>query len=54
MMLLRPRENDYQDHHPGAGDVLLLVELSESSLVYDRGTKLAALRQVRRAGSLDC
>ena len=41
LMLLRPRENDYQDRHPGATDVLLLVELSESSLAYDRGTKLA-------------
>ena len=41
MMLLRPREDDYQERHPGAADVLLLVELSESSLAYDRGTKLA-------------
>jgi Uma2 family endonuclease len=41
LMLLRPREDDYQDRHPGVGDVLLLVELSESSLAYDRGTKLA-------------
>jgi Uma2 family endonuclease len=41
VMLLKPREDDYQDRHPGAGDVLLLVELSESSLAYDRGMKLA-------------
>jgi Uma2 family endonuclease len=41
VMLLRPREDDYQERHPGAADVLLLVELSESSLAYDRGTKLA-------------
>lgn len=41
LMLLRPRKDDYQDSHPGGGDVLLLVELSESSLAYDRGTKLA-------------
>ena len=41
VMLLRPRQDDYQDRHPGAADVLLLVELSESSLAYDRGTKLA-------------
>jgi len=40
-MLLRPRGDDYQDRHPVAADVLLLVELSESSLAYDRGTKLA-------------
>jgi Uma2 family endonuclease len=41
VMLLKPRQDDYQDRHPGAADVLLLVELSESSLAYDRGTKLA-------------
>lgn len=40
VMLLRPRADDYQGRHPDAGDVLLLVELSESSLNYDRGTKL--------------
>ena len=41
VMLLKPRTDDYQGRHPGAADVLLLVELSESSLAYDRGTKLA-------------
>jgi Uma2 family endonuclease len=41
VMLLKPREDDYQGRHPGAADVLLLVELSESSLAYDRGMKLA-------------
>ena len=40
LMLLKPREDDYQGRHPGAADVLLLVEISESSLVHDRGTKL--------------
>lgn len=40
LMLLRPRNDDYQDRHPDAADVLLLVELSDSSLSYDRGTKL--------------
>jgi Uma2 family endonuclease len=41
VMLLKPREDYYQDRHPGAAAVLLLVELSESSLAYDRGMKLA-------------
>jgi Uma2 family endonuclease len=41
VVLLKPREDYYQDRHPGAADVLLLVELSESSLAYDRGIKLA-------------
>ena len=40
-MLLKPRQDDYQDRHPGAADVLLLVEVAESSLAYDRGMKLA-------------
>ena len=40
VMLLKPRADDYQDRHPGAADVLLLVEVSETSLTYDRGTKL--------------
>jgi Uma2 family endonuclease len=40
LMLLKPRSDDYQARHPGAADVLLLVEVSETSLVYDRGTKL--------------
>jgi Uma2 family endonuclease len=40
-MPLRPRADDYRASHPGAADVLLLVEVAESSLSYDRGTKLA-------------
>ncbi len=40
-MLLRPRADDYHGGHPNAADVLLLVEVSESSLAYDSGTKLA-------------
>jgi Uma2 family endonuclease len=41
VMLLTTRADDYQARHPNAADVLLLVEVSESSLVYDRGPKLA-------------
>lgn len=33
---------DYTDHHPGAADTILIVEISDSSLKYDRGDKLAA------------
>jgi len=39
-MLLRSRADDYHASHPNAADVLLLVEVSESSLAYDRGAKL--------------
>jgi Uma2 family endonuclease len=41
LMLLRLREDRYSDNHPTAADVLLLVEVSDSSLAYDRGAKLA-------------
>ncbi len=41
VMLLRPRADHYKARHPAAADVLLLVEVSDSSLAYDRDTKLA-------------
>jgi Uma2 family endonuclease len=41
VMLLKPREDDYQARHPSAADVLLLIEVSETSLAHDRGTKLS-------------
>jgi Uma2 family endonuclease len=40
VMLLRPRTDGYRASHPEAGDVLLLIEVSGSSLAYDRGVKL--------------
>ena len=53
VMFLRPRADDYRTSHPSAADVLLLVEVSETSLAYDRGIKPCALREVRRSGGLD-
>ena len=41
LMLLRPRADDYRDSHPTPADVLLLVEVADSTLAYDRGPKLA-------------
>ena len=41
LMLLRPRRDRYRNSHPTAADVLLLVEVADSSLAYDRGPKLA-------------
>jgi Uma2 family endonuclease len=41
VMLLRPRADDYRASHPSAADVFLLVEVSETSLAYDRSIKLA-------------
>jgi hypothetical protein len=40
LMILRPRAGGYRASHPNAADVLLLVEVSETSLAYDRGAKL--------------
>ncbi len=39
--LVRSRNDLYADSHPGPNDVLLLVEVSDTTLVYDRGVKLA-------------
>ena len=39
VILLRPRPDNYFDSHPGPDDVLLVVEVSDSSLNYDRGVK---------------
>ena len=40
LMLLRPRADDYTASHPTAADVLLLIEVADSSLAFDRGPKL--------------
>ncbi len=40
LVLLRPRADDYRAGHPSAADVLLLVEVSDTSLAYDRGVKV--------------
>lgn len=39
-MLLKPRADDYITSHPGPEDVLLLVEVSDSTLDFDQGRKL--------------
>jgi Uma2 family endonuclease len=40
VMLLRPRDDYYERGNPGPADVLLVIEVSDSSLRYDRETKL--------------
>jgi Uma2 family endonuclease len=40
LMLLQPRPDFYQASHPHAADVLLVIEVAESSLAYDRDVKL--------------
>ncbi|AEF99657.1 Uma2 family endonuclease [Methylomonas methanica] len=39
-LLLRPEPNFYTTRHPSAADVLLLVEVSDSTLRFDRTQKL--------------
>jgi Uma2 family endonuclease len=39
LMLLRPRPDFYASYHPGPDDVLLVIEIAESSLRYDRDVK---------------
>jgi Uma2 family endonuclease len=39
--IARPRSDRYGTHHPTAADVLLLVEVSDSTLRYDREIKSA-------------
>lgn len=37
--VLKPREDFYAESHPQAADVLLLIEVADSSLAYDRDEK---------------
>jgi Uma2 family endonuclease len=38
--LLRPKDDGYANSHPGPADVLLLIEVADTTLDYDRDTKL--------------
>jgi Uma2 family endonuclease len=40
LMLLRPRADRYRSAHPRPADVLLLIEVAETTLAFDRETKL--------------
>lgn len=40
ILLLHPRDDFYESRHPTAQEVYLLVEISDSSLGYDRAVKL--------------
>jgi Uma2 family endonuclease len=39
LALLRPRHDAYIDSHPTAADVLLIVEVSDTTLAFDMGAK---------------
>ena len=55
LALLRPRDDDYARGKPGPPDLLLVVEVADTSLGYDRQTKLPryAAAGVREAWLLD-
>ena len=38
--ILRPRADFYMTAHPGAADALLVIEVADTSLAYDLGTKV--------------
>jgi Uma2 family endonuclease len=40
LMLLRPRRDFYSESHPAPADVLLLIEVMDTSADYDRNVKL--------------
>jgi Uma2 family endonuclease len=39
-MLLKPNDDFYSSRHPNASDVLLLIEVADSSLTFDQNQKL--------------
>jgi Uma2 family endonuclease len=39
LVLLRPRADFYSSAHPGAADILLIAEIAETSIDYDRDVK---------------
>ena len=41
LVLLRPRADFYSSAHPGPADILLIVEIAQSSIDYDRDVKAA-------------
>lgn len=47
LTLLRPREDFYASAHPGPEDVLLVVEVAETSAEYDRQIKVPLYAKAR-------
>ncbi len=40
LAVLRWRDDFYEDAHPGPGDVLLIIEVSDTTVRFDRGVKV--------------
>ncbi len=47
VVLLRPRPDNYRNHHPEPADIFLVVEVMDTSAPYDRGRKLPAYANSR-------
>lgn len=47
LALLRPRADFYETAHPGPSDILLVVEVAESSIRYDRTVKARLYARMR-------
>src|SRR5689334_1628577 len=47
VVIVRPRPDAYAEQHPSPADILHVIEVADSSLGYDRGTRL---RMYARAG----
>ena len=45
LAILRPREDDYFESNPTPADVLLIIEVSDSTVAYDRNVKLPKYAQ---------
>lgn len=45
LAILRPRDDDYFESHPTPEDVLLIIEVSDSTVAYDRNVKLPKCAQ---------
>ena len=45
VLVVQPPRQKYEDRHPGPSDVLLLIEVADTSLRYDRATKVPLYAQ---------
>lgn len=46
VVIARGKDEDYLAHHPYAEDILLVIEISDSTLTYDQTTKLKLYAEV--------
>jgi len=52
--MVKNREDDYLASHPTPEDILLVIEIADSSLSYDREVKLPLYAEAGIADFLDC